>query len=88
MVIIDSISCLKQGNSWDKFEKIKESFKKIIESGPKICIVPSPSRINDQTGEEWSDHPTVTYYRNWLESGKDLDNYYKHQQEGFPLFNK
>lgn len=54
-----------------------------------VLIVPSPSQIRIVNGVqiEWTDHETAEFYRKWLESGNDLENYKLHQKEGFPLFN-
>ena len=54
-----------------------------------VLIVPSPYQIRIVNGVqiEWTDHETAVFYRKWLESGKDLENYKLHQKEGFPLFN-
>lgn len=60
-------------------ETFKELSKKV-----NVLIIPSPYRILN--GCQWTDYETAAYYRNWLESGKDLDVYYEHQSKGFPVF--
>lgn len=60
-------------------EKIKQLAKKT-----RFLIVPSPNRITPEG--EYSDYETAAFYRRWMESGQDREGYWKHQEEGFPLF--
>ncbi len=61
--------------------RMKELAKK---HGAKILILPSPSRITPEG--EYSDYETAGYYKKWLDSGQNLEEYAKHQEQGFPLF--
>ena len=64
---------------------VKQMIQNIRDSGVDVLMYPSPYRGRG-AAIEYTDHETAAYYRNWLESGKDLERYAEHQKAGFPLF--
>ena len=69
----------------EAMKRIVARMKELAEKhGTKILLLPSPSRITPQG--EYSDYDTAEYYRKWLDSGVNLEEYAKHQEQGFPLF--
>lgn len=62
-------------------------FKELAKN-TKILMVPSPYRIEQigLTTFESVNFEVANYYKKWLESGKNLEEYYQHQDKGFPLF--
>jgi hypothetical protein len=66
-------------------KRLKEIAQKMKESGVIFLMCPSPYR-GEGAAIEYTDYDTATYYRKWLESGKDLERYAEHQKAGFPLF--
>ena len=64
---------------------VKQMVQNVSDSGVDVLMCPSPYRGRG-AAIEYTDHETAAYYRNWLESGKDLEQYAEHQRAGFPLF--
>jgi hypothetical protein len=66
-------------------EAMHRMAKALREAGTKVLLIPSPHRII-APGVEYTDYETSAFYTKWLQSGCNLEEYQRHQDEGFPLF--